>query len=88
MLVTMKVLMCIDTYDNGMQQYTYANEDVNNDDDIMIQLSGQYSLRITHTITEWQHVVKIFILSGNQIEMVWKIITTSSVYTHIWLKQF
>ena len=58
MLVTMKALRSIDTYDQsitttvneGTQQCTYDN--LNNEEDIKFELSGNYSLRIMECVIE------------------------------------
>jgi hypothetical protein len=58
MLVTMKALRSIETHDKsitttvneGMQQCTH--DDLNNEEDIKFELSGNYSLRITECVIE------------------------------------
>jgi hypothetical protein len=58
MMVTTKALRSIDSYDNSITsttrlQCTCPNgDDVNYGDDVRFQLSGQYSLRITKSLTE------------------------------------
>jgi hypothetical protein len=58
MMVTTKALRSIDSYDNSITsttrlQCTCPNgDDVNYGDDVRFQLSGQYSLRITESLTE------------------------------------
>jgi hypothetical protein len=69
----MKALRSIDTCDKsiattvneGTQQCTYDN--LNNEEDIKFELSGNYSLRITECVSKRPDMVKIFIHIGKQI---------------------
>jgi hypothetical protein len=58
MIVTTKALWSIDSYDNSITSTTRQQctcpigVDVNYGEDVRFQLSGQYSLRITESLTE------------------------------------